>query len=86
MGSALPSERSGGFLLSIWLGCLGYVLDVQCAIGICGDASDAALPRDLHGLVVIAVRAHAMTVLVVEPVYKPHLLSAKTNKPPGGYA
>ena len=60
MDSARPSMRSGGFLLNMLLCCAGKVLDVQSAIGVGGDASDAALPLDHHGLPVGADVAHAL--------------------------
>jgi hypothetical protein len=61
MDSARPSMRSGGFLLNMLLCCAGKVLDVQGAIGICGDASDAAFPLNHHGSAVGADVTHALS-------------------------
>lgn len=46
--------------------CAGKVLDVQSAIGICGDASDAAFPLNHHGLVVGADVAYALAGRIMD--------------------
>lgn len=70
MDSALPSSVLADSLLSILLGRAGKVLDVQGAIGVRGDASDAALLLNHHGSMVGAYVAYALSSGIVYLLYK----------------